>query len=361
MTEKHFETIELLIKRLTDINREKSPTSKILYRGQADSSWKLTSTLERCTGISKYPVEKYEQQLAKIQPEINALTSNDFSDDSTDENEIPTESDRSVYYPKNPAFMVYARQHGYPTPILDWTESLYIALFFALQTQSSDSNKSVAIYTYVVDEANDDNSTQEFCLLPLKGVNIHKRHFIQQARYAYSVGNIDKSWCYISLEETMQSIFGDIEKFTVPLSQKSDGLDMLASMNITPFTLYGTEESLMDSLAWKNRKGLTAKTTFETLALELANSSSYAETHRIIEQCGTCTDFNAADTNLVNYMLNSARRNSQIYDILADEDVTNFFHYFASSIEENNLTEKNNTLYKYLQNIKVAKEERDKQ
>ena len=359
MEGKNFNTIDELIKHLTNQNKNKSSSSKILYRGQADSTWELKSTLERYTKCSvfEYSVEQYEQQLAKILPEINALTSNNFSDESSGENETPTEGGKSVYYPRNPDFMAYVRQHGYPTPILDWTESLYIALFFAFQTQSEATNKYVAIYTYVNDKVNDDDSPNEFCELRLKGVNLHKRHFIQQAIYAYSVAKIDNSWFYTSLEDTYDKIFGKVEKFTVPISQKSYALDMLASMTITPYALYDTEDKLLDSLKWKNRKGLELNTTtFMSLAQELADTSSYAETHRIIEQFNTIKNslsdsFDEADTKKVNYILNSARKNSQILDIRNDPDVTKFLHEIVRSIGSTKLTQKNKILYDSLKEI----------
>lgn len=349
--ETDFPTVESLVKHLTDVKKEMSPTSKVLYRGQADASWHLTSSLERQTKKSDNSVEAYEQQLLKILPEVAALSGNDFKNELAENSGSSIQNSAHTYRPKNPTLMVYARQHGYPTPILDWTESLYIALFFALQSSFEPAQKKLAIYTYAVDEAEVDDSAGEFRLLPLNGVIAHKRHFMQQARYAYAVRKIKNSWFYTSLETTNEMFFGDVEKFTIPSSQREEGLDMLASMNITPFTLYGTEESLLESLAWKYRNGFSDSMTVQSLAVAFANSSSYAETHRIVAQFELSKVIDDVDSNLANYLLNSARRNSQISDILGDRDVTDFILKVAEPLRAT-LTDKNQMLFQRLQEEK---------
>ena len=225
--ETKFDTIEELVNHLANVEKDMSPTSTVLYRGQSDASWKLKSSLERQTNKPDNSIEVYERQLLKIRPEIFAFTGNDFKDDLSEHNGSLTQNSSPVYRPKDTMLMIYARQHGFPTPIIDWTESLYIALFFAFQTSLVSEQKEIAIFTYVVNEADADNSDFEFCLLPSNGGFCHKRHFTQQARYAYALRNIDGSWFYTSLETTNKKFFGTLNKFTLPPSQRDNGLDML--------------------------------------------------------------------------------------------------------------------------------------
>ena len=90
---------------------------KFLFRGQRDPEWKLSSTFDRSfPSISGHKRINLEREL---------LTH--FKKECEDDTDI-----RDILNDKV-ATMALAQHHGLPTRLLDWTESPYVAAFFAFQ------------------------------------------------------------------------------------------------------------------------------------------------------------------------------------------------------------------------------------
>ncbi|HTL70278.1 MAG TPA: FRG domain-containing protein, partial [Candidatus Eisenbacteria bacterium] len=95
-----------------------------LYRGQADARWQLETTLDRIG--ARLSIKDYYQKLRSVDNSLYSCFGFRHELDSFDAaEELYHASNIKVF-----AFMAYVRHLGYPSPLLDWTKSPYIAAYF---------------------------------------------------------------------------------------------------------------------------------------------------------------------------------------------------------------------------------------
>ena len=118
-----------------------------LFRGQCDSEWHLQTTLERFREID-ISVWDYYHIISKVRPEIESITDNKWVIKSL-QDYIKWSEDVGDFWYEYPAYdyMVYLRHHGFPSPLLDWTRSPYIAALFAFSNFTYKTDR-VAVYVY---------------------------------------------------------------------------------------------------------------------------------------------------------------------------------------------------------------------
>lgn len=220
------------------------------FRGHADAEWKLETTLERFTKKPRWPQEQYYKTIRDMRPAVISMTGKHW--------DIPEFEDGKLA-PSGYEFMIYLRHHGFPSPLLDWTRSPYVAAFFAFQPQEKPKSGKVAIYSYIDDYCGNTRIFQDSSKLTVHGLGpyavTHKRHYAQQCEYSICVQQVDGKYVYGSHENSEfgdpNSDLGPVKKYILPASERTRALSCLHRMNVTAFSLFGSEESLMETLAYQ--------------------------------------------------------------------------------------------------------------
>jgi hypothetical protein len=225
-----------------------------LYRGHSDADWHLDTTLERSAGPN-LSVSAYYRIIERIQPEIET-----FADRKWD---LPNYKDYLSTLAKRPTYgdnrvqtyMGYLRHFGFPSPLLDWTKSPFVAAYFAFRDVSSKA-KSVAIYEFL--------AHSEFTILGVEDIaqifpvftstQKNKRHYLQQSVYTVCLRKTDDDIYYSNHEDQLMAgigFGGIIRKYILPASERITALNSLEAYNINAYSLIGTEESLLETLFLK--------------------------------------------------------------------------------------------------------------
>ena len=244
------------------LGNDKTHKSKniVLFRGQQSAEWHLETTLER-KSEKVFSVYQYLSRATKLVHELEAYTGREWGiqDMPLIQKEIAEKQD-SLFGPYIPHYnyLVYLRHHGYPSPLLDWSESPYIAAYFAMSESSQD--EEVAIFVYV-DTTNSVKSFHEDSpIIKVLGpfVSTDKRHFIQQAWYTIATRWVaeESQHKFCSHHEIFdqpnpRSTQDLLIKITIPASERIVALKELYDHNINQFTLFQTEDSLVKALSTK--------------------------------------------------------------------------------------------------------------
>ncbi len=253
-----------------------SLTTPIIYRGQANSRWCLESVLERkikkdftvdsyfnmMLEVWNRPASTYKEKWPDLEKEIRGLNVNNIYSFLT----TGAKSEQII------SFMAHLRHHGFPSPLLDWTEDLLIAVFFAFES-IPDSAEQVAIYTFRERTGHmpDMSNMLEPTALEI-GHNIPgiERHENQKSHYTLCA-QLDNT------EDFKNAIFSNMEKdinqpgfyldgngddvdlslvrnvtckFTIPVSERNKVLKKLQIMNINRCFLFGETEDNRLSDCW---------------------------------------------------------------------------------------------------------------
>jgi hypothetical protein len=243
-----------------------NPNSPLLFRGQNDSELRLTTTLERA-GYEDMSFERYLMLVTRIRPAVETFTGVKWeykTKISTSFHEIEFFAiDLTFPEPELYRYLVFLRHHGFPSPLLDWSRSPYVAAFFAFRDlilrprDAGPMKRSIYIYCEFP-KGSKGGAVGGPVIHPLGSyVRSHPRHFRQQSDYTLCGAFDQRSGWKFHPHEAVLGSRGDKQdvlwKFNLPSSESAKVLRVMDEYNLNAFSLFDSEESLLETMWFRER------------------------------------------------------------------------------------------------------------
>lgn len=215
-------------------------SSPFLYRGQS-KPWRLRTSFHR---RGRYRISKFlEHDVKQLHQKLSAITPHYF--DLT----IPDQ---------NGAFISLLQHHGYPTPLLDWTYSPYVAAFFAFRDWkiNYDEDGKARIYIFDNEEwqkryAQIQNADPPFPHLSVMSfIAINNPRLVPQQSVT-TVTNIDDIEAYL-LEKEEESSIKYLRAIDIPAREREKAMSDLRFMGITAGSMFPSIDGVCEELKERN-------------------------------------------------------------------------------------------------------------
>ena len=230
----------------------------ILFRGATNNDWLLETTLERHSRHS-WTVGSYYESIFYCAPQIESFFGYSWNLGTNEQIEKDLSKSFSDLYVQLPhyEYWAYLRHHGFPSPLLDWTKSPYVALFFAVCDVSTATQSS--LYAYIEKPRGTKGGVVGAPMITVQHpyTKTHKRHFLQQSYYTVATeieGDSFKDHLFISHEKVFQKTqtYQDILiKIIFPRTLREEILRELNNFNINHYSLFQSEDALIKTLGMK--------------------------------------------------------------------------------------------------------------
>jgi hypothetical protein len=254
-----WEDFKKLLEQLKDeAEQYETRHQPLLFRGQEDSRWPLCTTLDRQR--ERMPFSEYYRMIHRVKPQVESFTNREWQiPDYPTISKLCAEYDGLYSYlwagPRTEyPYMAYLRHHGFPSPFLDWTQSPYVAAFFAFNKADEKEGNLVSIFAYtgLPFKVQGNDMSLVFRVGPY--FTTHRRHFLQQSEYTLCVGFYDKEWRFEQYDRVFEKGLhqqGHCWKICIPVTERRKVLAELNEYNLNAFSLFGSEESMMETMAMK--------------------------------------------------------------------------------------------------------------
>ncbi len=214
--------------------------SQYLFRGQKEP-WKLRTSFHRG---GRYQIRKFiDEDVPQLHRRLSSITSHFFNLD------CPVQ---------NWAFWNLLQHHGYPTPLLDWTYSPYVAAFFAFRKWPKNHTDEEPARIYIFDSIawKNDNKpfenlftfTPHFSVMDFTAID-NPRMVPQQA--VTSLTNIDDIEAHIIERESDKST-RYLQAIDIPANQREVVMSDLRFMGITAGSMFPSIDGMCEELRERN-------------------------------------------------------------------------------------------------------------
>lgn len=264
----------------------------LIYRGIQNSEWQLTSTLHRYMDSLRTSAQLLKNE--KVSVFLDSKTASTQVEDMLVKNlkaNVSINGDLPIHITEsfgNLEWLQYGQHFGLPSPLLDWTKSPYVALYFALQNQATESGNRaiwtlntdmlVFLNTVIKERIYPQNQFYEYNY-PLQSLIIANDSYAVNKRIAYQLGLFTREYRGISISEWNKRVTKKLDiTLTSPLLQKHvwrnveadriKYLQVLDKMNINGRVLFpdieGSVREAKENVLWGLIKQSTKRMSYKS-------------------------------------------------------------------------------------------------
>lgn len=219
------------------------PKSGYLFRGQQEA-WRLCTSFHR---HGRYRISEFtNKDVKQLHRKLSAITSHFF------DLSIPDQ---------NGAFFNLLQHHGYPTPLLDWSHSPYVAAFFAFRDVQINCRRGKPVRIYIFNNQDWQNTYPQIANLDPPHPHLSVMEFIaignpravpQQA--VTTVTNLNDIERYI-IEKENETGIQFLEAIDIPASSRETAMRDLRFMGITAGSMFPGIDGVCEELRERNFDG----------------------------------------------------------------------------------------------------------